>query len=399
MWVAGLFTFKVVMLLYGLYLAWQVRNVTLPSMNDANPIIITSLTTMVMATFTSSVTTMLRAWPNAVYACVIFAIWFCNVVAMMAVFLPKVRQWKKTPDRSQFRVSIASGNMASGLQSFEQVEEELYHMVKENISLQKSLQDKNENIQVLQKHLDNAQEKLTQIKVNQEGKQDSGLDLSSSISHEDGCEITVLHKDHYNIESYESYMDMNGTITQSCQKAKRPSSLYSMASVASLSKLAKIRDAVVDDISQANVLGSNLRNSLSKDMDKAGKRRSWMYDSVRSRQELAGAIAKSYNLEDNCDTYSYVSSYLPSSSSLFHNKDPYHRHCSSDESLTTLANDRLYPECSKQRREERNQKRRNLKHDASKSENTVDQHQTQIEPPYLIESDAQSRALQRDTFV
>ena len=90
-WVAGLFTFKVVVMLYGLYLAWQVRNVTLPAMNDANPIIVTSLTTMVMATFASSVTMMLRARPNAVYACLIFAVWFSNMVAMMAVFLPKVR--------------------------------------------------------------------------------------------------------------------------------------------------------------------------------------------------------------------------------------------------------------------------------------------------------------------
>ena len=253
--------------------------------------------------------------------------------------------------------------------------------------------------------MDNAQEKLTQIKVNQEAKQDSGLDLSSSVSQEEGCEITVLGTGNYNtekctnnMESYESYVDMNGTASQSCRKAKRPSSLYSIASLTSLSKLSKLK-AAVDDASTPNTLSSCLQASCSADLDRGGKHRSWMYDSLHSRKELAGAIAKSYNLEDNCDTYSYVSSYLPSSSSLFHGQDPFRYRCSSEDSLTTLANDRLYPECSKQRREARNEKRHTSKHDAGKRASSGNQQTVLTDPLFVIESDAHSRPVQQDTIV
>lgn len=68
-------------------------------------------------------------------------------------------------------------------------------------------------------------------------------------------------------------------------------------------------------------------------------------ESDRSNQELVGSVAKSYNLDDNEDTLSYVSSYLPLKSTRRKlqytiNKNEMY---SSSENTTTLSNDQLYP--------------------------------------------------------
>lgn len=39
--------------------------------------------------------------------------------------------------------------------------------------------------------------------------------------------------------------------------------------------------------------------------------RCWTFSSMRSRQDIVGSVTKSYDLEENEDTFSYVSNYLP----------------------------------------------------------------------------------------
>lgn len=67
-------------------------------------------------------------------------------------------------------------------------------------------------------------------------------------------------------------------------------------------------------------------------------------ESERSNHELVGSVAKSYNLDDNEDTLSYVSSYLPLKSTrrkLQYTINKSEMHSSSEN--TTLSNDQLYP--------------------------------------------------------
>ncbi|XP_046552845.1 gamma-aminobutyric acid type B receptor subunit 2-like [Haliotis rubra] len=397
MWMAGIFTFKTILLLYGLYLSWQTRNIMLPSMNDARSIIMTALTTVTMATFATSVAMMLQAWPNAVYACVIFSIWLSNMMAMCSVFVPKVILWWKNPDNSNFRVSLKSDHkLNNGLQSFEQLEEELYHVVTENLTLKKSLQEKDTTIKELQQHLTSARDKLLQI-TEEQVKQDSGLDIDLSSSGQEEDSTMTPHDEDISSIHGDSYYPIHHHPSPDIHYRSHISSGHSSAgSVASLSKLYQLKNSLVEDISQANTISANLRDSLSKDLDQLGKRRSWIYDSVRSRHELAGSIAKSYNLDDNGDTYSYVSSYLPSSCSVF-NLDPAcrkHRHYGSAESLATLANDRLYPSVTEQRREAR----RKLRHGSSHKDKVYTIQNTP-RPEYVQNVVSCNKQSNGDTFV
>ena len=82
---------KTIMLLYGLLLAWRIRNVMLPSFSDAKCIIVSSLATALLASFTTAVAILLQDWPNAVYACVIASIWVSTSIVLYQVFITKVR--------------------------------------------------------------------------------------------------------------------------------------------------------------------------------------------------------------------------------------------------------------------------------------------------------------------
>lgn len=66
-------------------------------------------------------------------------------------------------------------------------------------------------------------------------------------------------------------------------------------------------------------------------------------ESERSNHELVGSVAKSYNLDDNEDTLSYVSSYLPLKSTRRKLKYTINKSEMYSSSETTLSNDQLYP--------------------------------------------------------
>ena len=88
----------------------------------------------------------------------------------------------------------------------------------------------------------------------------------------------------------------------------------------------------------------NITNSVSKP-NKYFPRGTMAYESIRSRQDIAGSVAKSYDLEDNEDTFSYVSSYLQPS---FPKKNLEYTLrnstlCMSAESVSAIDNDKLYP--------------------------------------------------------
>lgn len=87
---ALLLLWKTGLLGYGLCLAWQTRNVTLPAMRDSPSIIISIFCTLLLSAPTFMLTTLLRHTLDGVYITEILIITICTVVVQMTVFLPKV---------------------------------------------------------------------------------------------------------------------------------------------------------------------------------------------------------------------------------------------------------------------------------------------------------------------
>lgn len=89
-WLAFLLLWKTCLLGYGLYLAWQTRNVTLPAMRDSPSIIISIMSTLLLSAPTFMLTSLLRHSPDGIYITEILIITVCSTVVQITVFLPKV---------------------------------------------------------------------------------------------------------------------------------------------------------------------------------------------------------------------------------------------------------------------------------------------------------------------
>ena len=129
------------------------------------------------------------------------------------------------------------------------------------------------------------------------------------------------------------------------QKNSSKSVHSSLHSVSTEFKLAQLRESIANELNQAHSLSSTLRDSISKDLNISHKENSWVQDAIPVKKtDIAGSIAQSYDLSDDSDTYSYVSSYVPSCTPPYTLNTAAHQNFyASSDSLTTLGNDKLYP--------------------------------------------------------
>ncbi|KAK3107075.1 hypothetical protein FSP39_006399 [Pinctada imbricata] len=316
-WLSILFLWKTGLLGFGLYLAWKTRNVMLPAMRDSVSMIVSILTTLLLTAPTIMLTSLLRHSPNAIYITEMTLITVCVSVVQVATFLPK----------------------------------------------------KASHIKQLQDNLRQARRKLSKLSSDQEGKLDSGLDvdMSTSSSHDDTTQdpqqtiATTNNSDPNSSEellqtprsqrrTYRSNSDTESVQSYRKRRRKFTKKMTSTPNLFQSSGVESKKDINEDDIAtkqqEQNVYENemNITNSLSR-KGNPFPRGTTMYESIRSRQDIAGSVAKSYDLEDNDDTFSYVSSYLNPTFPK-KNLDYTLRNstlCISAECVSAIDNDKLYP--------------------------------------------------------
>lgn len=89
-----LFAYKGLLLLVGLFLAWETRNVTIPALNDSKYIIGISVYNVVVLSIISVVVSITFGGPTyyeAPYAILSMYLILCTTLTLLLVFLPKVR--------------------------------------------------------------------------------------------------------------------------------------------------------------------------------------------------------------------------------------------------------------------------------------------------------------------
>ena len=137
------------------------------------------------------------------------------------------------------------------------------------------------------------------------------------------------------------------------------------------------RDDITNDLNTAGCLSDDLKDSIHNDLHSCRSSVSGAYELIRSRQDLAGSIAQSYDLEDNCDTYSYISNCLSNANSgatSARSNMRRHSFCSScDSHNSVLANDSMYPGQLRDKRRNRKARRESWKHDSRQKIYSVQQ--------------------------
>jgi hypothetical protein len=89
-WITILTMYKIILLMYGIYLAWIIRNINVPSMNDSKYLLLSTYAIIVCGLGSMSLMQILRDWPDVVQAFFTIGIILATCTTQCLLFIPKV---------------------------------------------------------------------------------------------------------------------------------------------------------------------------------------------------------------------------------------------------------------------------------------------------------------------
>ncbi|XP_053601237.1 gamma-aminobutyric acid type B receptor subunit 1 isoform X2 [Plodia interpunctella] len=147
-WLGVMYGYKGLVLVFGLFLAYETRSVKIRSINDSRYVGMSIYNVVVLCLITGPVTLVIASQQDASFAFVSLAIVFCCFLSMALIFIPKVIEVIRHPtERAE------SGRGGSGSGSMPGDEERYRELIKENEELQKLIAQKEERIRTLKQKL------------------------------------------------------------------------------------------------------------------------------------------------------------------------------------------------------------------------------------------------------
>ncbi|PAA88021.1 hypothetical protein BOX15_Mlig008707g2 [Macrostomum lignano] len=154
-WLGVLLGWKGLLLLFGLLLAYETRNVKLKQVWDSRFAGMAVYNTVVLCVITAPVTLIISAQETAIFAFVSIAAWLCCVLSLGLLFLPKVAEVVKSQSsESKSNGGTSSGPDAAGGGTVSKEEEERYtQMLEENDKLRGQISNCEVRLRSLHKQL------------------------------------------------------------------------------------------------------------------------------------------------------------------------------------------------------------------------------------------------------
>ncbi|XP_072016480.1 gamma-aminobutyric acid type B receptor subunit 2-like [Amphiura filiformis] len=106
-WLATLYSYKALLLIFGAFLAWETRQVTISALNDSKLIGISVYNVIVLCTIGVSVSFVINNDPAILYIFTSCVLLFCTTITLIIVFVPKIISVYKYPDGPP---TITTGN-------------------------------------------------------------------------------------------------------------------------------------------------------------------------------------------------------------------------------------------------------------------------------------------------
>uniref|UniRef100_A0A8C5PD11 G protein-coupled receptor 156 n=1 Tax=Leptobrachium leishanense TaxID=445787 RepID=A0A8C5PD11_9ANUR len=170
LWIGILGGFKGVLIIYGSYLAGLTRNISSPPVNQSLVIMVGGALVVLGAGIVLVISRYFPTWPNLVYGATSGSIVVCTTTINCLIFIPQLLQWRQfEEEQSHSNVHMAK-YFNSPSRSFRSMysEEQIYHMLGENTTMRRLLNEKNAFIESLQEQVTSAKEKLVTL-LNSEG--------------------------------------------------------------------------------------------------------------------------------------------------------------------------------------------------------------------------------------
>ncbi|XP_055601301.1 gamma-aminobutyric acid type B receptor subunit 1 [Uranotaenia lowii] len=146
-WLGVIYGFKGLILVFGLFLAYETRSVKVKQINDSRYVGMSIYNVVVLCLITAPVAMVIASQQDASYAFVALAVIFCCFLSMLLIFVPKVIEVLRHPaDKAESKFNNDTG--------ISKEDEERYQkLVTENDDLQKLIAQKEDKIRILKQRL------------------------------------------------------------------------------------------------------------------------------------------------------------------------------------------------------------------------------------------------------
>ncbi|MGH0150818.1 UNVERIFIED_CONTAM: hypothetical protein FKN15_018694 [Acipenser sinensis] len=109
-WLGIVYAYKGLLMLFGCFLAWETRNVSIPALNDSKYIGMSVYNVGIMCIIGAAVSFLTRDQPNVQFCIVALVIIFCSTITLCLVFMPKLdkdleevtMQLQDTPEKTPY---------------------------------------------------------------------------------------------------------------------------------------------------------------------------------------------------------------------------------------------------------------------------------------------------------
>ncbi|XP_029037145.2 gamma-aminobutyric acid type B receptor subunit 1 isoform X1 [Osmia bicornis bicornis] len=146
-WLGLMYSYKGVILVFGLFLAYETRSIKVKQINDSRYVGMSIYNVVVLCLITAPVTMVIASQQDASFAFVALAIIFCCFLSMALIFVPKVIEVIRHPkDKAESKYNPDVGMSKED-------EERYQKLLRENDELQKLIAAKEEKIKVLKQML------------------------------------------------------------------------------------------------------------------------------------------------------------------------------------------------------------------------------------------------------
>ncbi|XP_037911823.1 gamma-aminobutyric acid type B receptor subunit 1 isoform X3 [Hermetia illucens] len=147
MWLGLVYSYKGLILVFGLFLAYETRSIKVKQINDSRYVGMSIYNVVVLCLITAPVAMVIASQQDASFAFIALAVIFCCFLSMLLIFVPKVIEVIRHPkDKAESKYNPDSG--------ISKEDEERYQkLVTENEELQRLIAQKEEKIRILRQRL------------------------------------------------------------------------------------------------------------------------------------------------------------------------------------------------------------------------------------------------------
>ncbi|XP_077978603.1 gamma-aminobutyric acid type B receptor subunit 2-like isoform X2 [Glandiceps talaboti] len=103
-WLAAIYIYKGVLMIFGCFLAWETRHVTIPALNDSKYIGMSVYNVVVMCTIGAALSFVIHDNPNASFGIMSLFLLFSTTITLCLVFVPKLLELRRDPKGEERKI-------------------------------------------------------------------------------------------------------------------------------------------------------------------------------------------------------------------------------------------------------------------------------------------------------